>query len=396
MRLLAAGLLAVPAIASAQHHGHGHHHHHHHHGSDAPAAPAVPAPVVAAPAVPPPAASGPIEVAPPPTVPTVVTAPTSPPEDTGSVVLVEHPPTNCMSLGGAAPQDDAQRERWRQGREHHTVACRRELLSQPADYNGARTEYQRAYDLYEGHPERYRFLGNVGRCEQALGQYEAALEAFRRFLAESPAEASGRSRVEGMIGALEATLGTVTLVSNVRGAQVSVDNREVGAGLGHVRVPMGRHVVELRAPGYSPARQEVQLGAMETVSARFVLEPLGRRGVSPVFFWTSAGVAVAAAAVGGVYGGRAISFRSDITARQESADERAQYSVTAADGERLQLLSLTADIFFGAAALFGVGATVLAFLTDFRGSRSEAPRTAWMIVPAASQGGRGASLAVRF
>lgn len=380
--MIAAYLLA-PSVGAAQHHHrrHGHHRHHEEAVEAIPSPPSSdPAPVATAPSLSPPPPPPPVVE-----VPTRRAAPAVP--STGG----------CAYLGEAAPPDDAGRARWAQAREHHTLACRREA-SQPPDYNGALVEYQRSYDLYDGHPERYRFMGNVGRCEQALGQYEAALEAFQRFLAEAPADAPGRPRVEGMIGALEATLGTVTLTANVRGALVVVDNRELGTALDHVRVPMGRHVVELRASGYAPSRREVQLSAMETVPLRFSLEPLGRRGISPVFFWASAGVAVGAAVVGTVYGARALSLRGDVSARETSNDMRAQFSVTPEDGERLRSLSLTADVFFAGAALFGVGAAVLGFLTDFRHAPAEAPRTArgWIVLPMASQAGRGASLTVVF
>lgn len=277
------------------------------------------------------------------------------------------------------------------------MACEQQA-SAPPNYNGALTEYQRAYELYEGHPQRFRVLGNMGRCAQALGHYDQALGYYRRFMEESPAESPARARVEGLIAALESTLGTITLTANVREATVLVDNREEGVGLDRVRVPVGRHVIELRASGHVPARQEAQVGAGETTSLRFVLEPVGRRGVSPVFFWTSAGVGVAAAAGGAILGGMALSLRADIDRRLGSNDERERYSVGTYDETRLRTLSLAADVCFAGAALFGVGATVLAFVTDFRGRGAEAPRAAraWVIVPEATATARGASLRVAF
>lgn len=357
------------------------HHHRRHHRHEVSPPSAVVAPPAPAPSI-----------APPPPAP--VESPPPPPRATP---LASRAGVACAYLSDAAPPDAETGERWLRARQHHTVACEQEA-SQPPNFNGALTEYQRVYELYVGHPERYRALGNLGRCAQTLGQYDRALEYFHAFLMESPAESTARARVEGTIAALEATLGTVTLSANVRGATVLVDNRELGASLERVRVPVGRHVVELRASGHVPSRQEVQVGVGETVALRFTLESVGRRGVSPVFFWVSVGVAAAAVAGGATFGGMALSLRADIDQRSASGDERARYSVTTQDGERLRALSLTADVLFAGAALFGVGATVLAFVTDFRGTRAEAPRTArsWLVVPMATASMRGASLVVGF
>ena len=74
------------------------------------------------------------------------------------------------------------------------AAGRSLLEANPPDYNAALAEFQRAYDLLEGHPRRYLELSNIGRCYQGLGQYDRAMEYYERYLREGGAQAEDRAQ----------------------------------------------------------------------------------------------------------------------------------------------------------------------------------------------------------
>lgn len=270
-----------------------------------------------------------------------------------------------------------------EARRRHDVG-RALLEANPPDYNAALAEFMRAYELLAGHPRRYLELSNIGRCHQGLGQYDRAMEYYERYLREGEVRAEDRAQVEASIAALRDILGTLRIEVDVAGAEVWVDDRQVGAAPGRVRIPAGRHVVELRAPGHAPSRREVELASRQERALSFSLERLGRAGLRPVFFWVAAGLTVATAGVGAYWGARALAERGDVDARVASADEASRFSVTDVDRQRIGGLATTADAFFIGAAALGVGATVLAFLTDWGGARaSGAPRASLLVVPQA-------------
>ncbi|MFP4210708.1 MAG: PEGA domain-containing protein [Alkalispirochaeta sp.] len=67
---------------------------------------------------------------------------------------------------------------------------------------------------------------------------------------------------------------TVTLRSNPAGASVIIDNREIGA-TPRVDYPLrpGRHKIEIRAPGYLPLREWIDLPAGTEVTREYELRP---------------------------------------------------------------------------------------------------------------------------
>lgn len=255
------------------------------------------------------------------------------------------------------------------------AAGRSLLEANPPDHNAALAEFQRAYDLLEGHPRRYLELSNIGRCYQGLGQYDRAMEYYERYLREGGAQAEDRAQVEASIAALGDILGTLDVTVNVPQAEVWIDSRRVGTAPGRLRVPGGRHVVELRARGHFPARQEVELASRRSVALTFHMEA-PRGGVRPVFFWVTASLAVAAAGTGGVFGGLALAARGDVDTRLASTNADTRFSVGEEDARNIRNLALTADVLYASAVALGIGATVLLVLTDWRGAPRERA-TAW-------------------
>jgi len=282
-----------------------------------------------------------------------------------------------------------------------------EAFFEAGNFGAALTEFERVYQLLEGRPTRYFVLYNIGQCHERLFRYDRAIEFYRRYLVEGGPEAEARAEVDATVRGLEALLGTVEITANVPTAQLWIDDIEVGvfdAEHSAVRVPSGRHTIELRADGYVPAQREVQILARGRVSAALVLEELSDyEGVDSWLFWTSAGVGAAALVVGGVFGILAMTQSSDASARCpnaacDPATAEAWSENTVALRESIQRNALIADILYGTGALFGVTAVMLAFLTDWNDDETpeSAARARILLLPSGAPGYAGVSLTGAF
>ena len=108
---------------------------------------------------------------------------------------------------GAGQHQPGQRAHPALGDSRECVESRASLpCAQPAQastnatlYNAALAEFERAYQLLEGNPRRYLELKNIGDCHLGLGQTDAALDAYRRYLREGGASAENREDIEQRI-----------------------------------------------------------------------------------------------------------------------------------------------------------------------------------------------------
>lgn len=258
------------------------------------------------------------------------------------------------------------------------------------NYDAALPEFERSYALLGTRPLRYLLLLNLAQCHERLFRYDEALRFYQRYLDEGGPDAHDRVGVTATMQALDGLLATIRVATNADGAEVWVDDRRIGTAPGTLRIPGGRHVVELRAGGYLPLREEIQLAAHAAQELTFTLEIVRRRrGISPAYFGVAVGLAAASGVVGGVFGVRALQARSDVDARL--SDPLARFTVTGQDQQDIRRLSTTADIFYAGAALFGVTATVLVFLTDWRRGGTE--RRAW-ILPTPTASGQSTGLGI--
>jgi len=241
-----------------------------------------------------------------------------------------------------------------------------ELLFLKGDYNGALSEYERAYELVPGHAVRYVALFNIGKCYEKLFRYDKALEYYRRYLDQSPPDAPNRSEVGALVAELLARLAVLNIDVNVP-AEVWVSGHAVGRAPGRILVPAGSLSVELRARGYEAEAFSVQIASREAHTRRVVLEKLSDvTGASPTWFWTSTVATGVSLAVGSALGVAALN--ADAAIERRLADPVEQWRPTRGDDARVQDLALASDVAFGASALFGATSVVLFFLTDWDGS----------------------------
>lgn len=239
-------------------------------------------------------------------------------------------------------------------------------LFENENYDAAAAEFIEILGLLGEHPVRFQVLYNVAKSYEALFRYGKAMEYYARFLDEGGGETALAPEVNAKIQLLEGLLGTILIVVDVPEYEVWVDDRVVGSNLERVLVPGGTHVVEVRAPGFVPNQQEVQVPARAERTVEFALEELAEEfeGLPPWMFWTATGVAILAAAGGALYGILAISRRNEID--EQLANEFGGVGVVdASDQEDVRNLARNADIFYGAALLFGTAAIIFAVFTEW-------------------------------
>jgi tetratricopeptide (TPR) repeat protein len=277
---------------------------------------------------------------------------------------------------------------------------RARALFQRENFDAALVEFQRVYELMEGNPRRYIVLFNIAQSHERMFRYDEALQFYRRYLDEGGTNVQDRVQVEAAMGALENLLGTVEIRVNIPSAEVWIDERRIGQAPGSIRVPGGRHVVQLRATGFANSQQEVQLPAHATRQLTFSLEALHERhGPRPFWFIGTTVAAVVAYGVGAAFGIQALVLHGDAVNRL--ANPATAFTVGMPDEQAIRDAALRADIFYATGAVLTVGAVVLFLVTDWRGgaaSATERPhaRTRPLFVPSVSNSAFGATATVTF
>lgn len=270
--------------------------------------------------------------------------------------------------------------------------ARGEQLYADGSYEAALAEFTETFELLRGHQLRYLVLYNMAKCQERLFLYDTALASYRAFLEQGGAFSELAGEVRAKIDMLDGLLGTVRLTVGVRRYEVWVDDRRIGENVDSFLVPGGTHKVEIRAEGYVPAQQEVQVAARAERSLTFELERLAEEfeGLSPALFWSATGAAVVAAALGAGFGIRGLAQRSDVDARMPSLG-------TDREADDIRQSALLADIFFGVAGAAALTAVIFALFTDWGGDEDEEPgATSLRLQLSPSRGGLGLGLGGSF
>lgn len=271
-------------------------------------------------------------------------------------------------LAHAIPSSAQEDPRWADAEARFADA---ESEYERGNYEGALAEFTHIYELLETHERRFFVLFNIGRCQERLFRYADALRNYRQFLEEGRAYTRARgeqlereAEAAGLLRTLPNRLGTLEISANVGRAEVWVDQRLVGSAPGEIVVAEGTHSVELRAYGHAPARQQVTIAGRTREHRRFTLES-SFAGLSPAFFISTAALTVVTAGVGLGFGGAALSEQSSIDEQLASSDPAERFRVTQARIDANADTALIADILLGSAAVLGVVAIVLIFVTDW-------------------------------
>lgn len=230
---------------------------------------------------------------------------------------------------------------------------------QRGDYLSALKRFQQAYATYASP----KILFNLAQTYRELGRKVAALDAYERFLRDTPANTRpklvrlARKRVQ----VLKRQLGTLRVEVSSPGAAILIDGQEVGLSPMDVpqRLEPGRHVVVVRREGYLTATETVTVRAGQRVTRKISLrkpsskvvvyrerrKPRKGWGV----FWTGVGVTAALAVTLAVTGGITLYEQAVLDDESRSVERR----LLAADrGQTYQWVNDGLLIAAGATALF--------------------------------------------
>jgi len=182
--------------------------------------------------------------------------------------------------------------------------------------------YQRAYAI----SKEPALLYNMGRAAMALGDYPQALTHLEAF--EVSASEVLLAKVPGLAGTLAELRGKVTIIHvecNETGALVRLRDRTVGqTPLADFRVNAGDAVIDVQKDGFLPYEKRFRLTGGQTETVRVTLSRVPpreapARPASPAVATSSphtlgyvvGGVGIALLGASGLFGGLALSAKSD-------------------------------------------------------------------------------------
>jgi tetratricopeptide (TPR) repeat protein len=241
-----------------------------------------------------------------------------------------------------------------------------EIAFDEKNYEAALAEFERAYELLHHHPKQCETLKNIGLCHELLFRYNRALEYYNRFISECGTEAAEREKLSQKVDILKGWLGTLKVSVNVS-AEVWVDNVLIGRAPGTLLVAGGRHTLELRAKGYESEQREISIPGGSIQDLSFYLKDLGKRkGISPAFFATAAGLAVISAGIGTGFGVQALS-------KSNAAKDKPVAARTNKMRDDIDAAALKADVCYAIAGALALGAGIVFFMTDWSGNEATSP-----------------------
>ncbi|HEY0706690.1 MAG TPA: PEGA domain-containing protein [Polyangia bacterium] len=154
------------------------------------------------------------------------------------------------------------------------------LIEQALDLRGAGKDREALPLLERAHQlaPTPRAAAQRGFVLQALGSWVRAESDLRRALAaaDDPWIRQQRALLEESLTFVQARLGSLEIETNVRDAEVSVDGSVAGRAPlpTPVRLALGRHTVEVRAPGFAPASRSVEVTAQSPARLHLPLTAL--------------------------------------------------------------------------------------------------------------------------
>lgn len=266
-------------------------------------------------------------------------------------------------------------------------------FSKDGDFEAALVEFKRAYEL----SPNYRVLFNLGQTSRELRDYAGALKSFQQYLKEGGNDAPKRDKVEAWIDELKGKVATVSVDVSAPGAEVYIDDVSVGSAplKGPIVVNAGRRKVSATLSGYTPMQKYVDLAGTDSKTVKIELAPIGAPGggkgkpdgdggatpatpphkASPAPWIALAGTG-AAAILTGVFGGLALSAKSDLTKALDTFPGNAKD--IEAKRSKAKTFAATADVLGG---VTGAGAvvTIVLFATQSKGDAPKEQKKASLV-----------------
>jgi hypothetical protein len=244
-------------------------------------------------------------------------------------------------------------------------------LFQDGAYRAALVEFQRAYET----SPNYRLLYNIGQTQFELQDFLGATQSYEQFLAEGGTQVSPKLREELEIAlqSLRTRVGRVTISVNRDGADVFLDDTEIGKSpiTSTVSVNVGQHRVAARAPDGAEDSKVIDVAGGEVAQVSLELEEAAPVAAVGAPIETGRPVAIKLA-IAGWSAGTALLLGSIVTGTMaHSADsdlDEMLGSVNVDAGRvddqrnKVEKMVLSTDIMIGAGAALAVVGTVLYFV----------------------------------
>lgn len=246
--------------------------------------------------------------------------------------------------------------------------------------NAALIEFKRAYEA----APNYRVLYNLGQVANALNDYVEAQRYFQRYLQDGGSEIDGerRAEVNALINKLAGRIASLSITCNVDGAQIFVDDVQVGTTplAQPLRVSAGTRRISAAFSGRPRSTRVIEAVGGERLSVELEMQAAPTPDVTPNVLATGdtspssgpsatlwLGIATGALAVSaGVVGFLAAQDGSrfhDALSRSSTANEINRLH------DRAATKAILTDVLLGATAV--TGAVTLYFM--FSGDKSERP-----------------------
>ncbi len=276
-------------------------------------------------------------------------------------------PLLALSLLGTAPRAfaDAPKPTKQQMEDAMPHFSKGVELYDENDFAGALVEFKRAYEISKD----WHILFNIAQASFQAQNYAAALTAFQQYENEGGAGlAKDRKKYcDGEIEKLKGRVAKLEIVSNVPGAEVSVDDEKVGVTplAEPVVVSQGKRKITLTLKGRIPETKTIELAGRDSQRLEFELKeedkappppppPVATHKKIPWVLWgVTGGIAVGAVATGIV----ALVFSSDAKSKLDT------YGATKSDIDGAQTralaMGITTDILIGCTAVAAGVALVL-------------------------------------
>ncbi len=246
-------------------------------------------------------------------------------------------------------------------------------LYKDEDYVAALVEFKRAYEL----APNYRVLYNLGQTSRGLKDYASALVAYQQYLDEGgdEIEEDRRNEVEKIVEDLTARVGKLTIVTNVDGAEIQVDDEVVGVSPldEPVIVNIGKRRVDASRDGYAPAKRVIEVAGRDELDVELALTDLTQKGPAPttpipaeeshipVPGIVALSITAACGIATGVLGGLALSAKGE---RDDALGAFPGNPQTIADAQsKTDTMALATDIMIGVTSAAAI-TTLILFIVD--------------------------------
>ncbi|MBI4702150.1 MAG: PEGA domain-containing protein [Deltaproteobacteria bacterium] len=218
------------------------------------------------------------------------------------------------------------------------------------DYDKARAAFTAAFAI----KRHWQIAGALGACELKLGLYRDAAEHLHYFLEVFPesGDPAERKQTADLFEQARARVGMLRIGANVEGASVTLDGAALpAAGLDAVFVEPGKHAIEARKEGLTPARAAVVVSAGESRAVELRLggavpaaPPAAGGGPSWAVLGAGIGVTVVGVAAGAVLAAVANGKGADAEELDRQLDAKNDTAGSACSSPAAELAQLCADL----------------------------------------------------